>query len=49
LGRTALSIIPKVERLFPWRILHIRETKWRSRGLLDGVSGWAIHEEVRWP
>jgi hypothetical protein len=49
LGRTALSIIPKVERLFPWRILHVRETKWRSRGLLDGVSGWAIHEEVRWP
>ncbi len=49
LGKTALSIIPKVERLFPLRILRVRETKWRSRGSLDGVSGWAIHEVVRWP
>ncbi len=49
LGKTALSIIPQVERLFPWRILRVQETKWRSRGVLDGVSGWAIHEVVRWP
>ncbi len=49
LGKTALSIIPKVGRLFPGSILRVRETKWRSRGLLDGVSGWAIHEVVRWP
>ncbi len=49
LGKTALAAIPKVERLFPWRILRARETKWRSRGSLDGASGWAIHEVVRWP
>jgi len=49
LRKTALSIIPKVERLFPWRILRVKETKWRSRGSLDGASGWAIHEVVRWP
>jgi hypothetical protein len=49
LGKTALAIVPQVERLFPWRILHVQETKWRSRGWLDGVSGWAIHEVVRWP
>jgi len=49
LAKTALAIIPKAERLFPWRILRVRETKWRSRGMLDGVSGWAIHEVVRWP
>jgi hypothetical protein len=49
LGKTALAIVPQVGRLFPWRILRVQETKWRSRGVLDGMSGWAIHEVVRWP
>ncbi len=49
LGGTALSVVPRIDRLFPFRILQVQETKWRSHGVLDGVSGWAIHEVVRWP
>jgi hypothetical protein len=53
LGKTALAIIPGVDRLLPSRLLNVQECKWRSRGeLLRGnakSSGWAIHEVVRWP
>jgi hypothetical protein len=52
LGRTALAIIPGLKRLFPDKILNVRECKWRSRGELrrgdSRSSGWAIHEVVRW-
>jgi hypothetical protein len=49
---TALSMIPGIEVIFPRKILHAHECKWRSRGLLkSGDShydvGWAIHEIVR--
>jgi hypothetical protein len=49
---TALSMIPGIEVIFPRKILHSHECKWRSRGLLNsGHSqpdvGWAIHEIVR--
>ena len=54
LGATALSVLPNIERLFPARILGIRECKWLSRAVLrrpgqtDSV-GMAIHEVVEWP
>lgn len=53
LAETVLSVIPKFERLFPSRILRLRESKWRSRGILrragaPDARGWAIHEVVRW-
>jgi hypothetical protein len=54
LGATALSVLPNLERLFPARILGIRECKWLSRAVLrrpgqaDSV-GLAIHEVVEWP
>lgn len=54
LGATALSVLPHPERLFPARILGIRECKWLSRAVLrrpgqaDSV-GMAIHEVVEWP
>lgn len=54
LVETALSIIPGIHRLFPFRILRAHERKWLSRGILkkpnaEENSGWAIHEVVRWP
>jgi len=53
LGKTALGMIPGVNRLLPSRLLNAQECKLRSRGeLLRGnvrSSGWAIHEVVRWP
>jgi hypothetical protein len=53
LGKTALGMIPGVNRLIPSLLLNAQEYKWRSRGeLLRGntrSSGWAIHEMVRWP
>ena len=54
IGKTALSIIPNLEKLFPGRIVGLEETKWRSRGTLTlanlpAEKGWAIHEVVRWP
>jgi hypothetical protein len=54
LGATALSVLPNLERLFPARILGVRECKWLSRAILrrpgqaDSV-GMAIHEVVEWP
>jgi hypothetical protein len=54
LGSTALSVLPNLDRLFPARILGIRECKWLSRAILrrpgqaDSV-GMAIHEVVEWP
>jgi hypothetical protein len=53
LGETALAMIPGVKRLFPSKILNVRECKWRSRAELrrggSSSSGWAIHEVVTWP
>jgi hypothetical protein len=53
LGETALAIIPGLMRLFPKKILNVRECKWRSRAELrrgdSSSSGWAIHEVVTWP
>jgi hypothetical protein len=54
LVETALSTIPGIQRLFPFRILRTHERKWLSRGRLhkpaaEPVAGWAIHEVVRWP
>jgi hypothetical protein len=53
LGETALAVIPGLKRLFPSRILNVRECKWRSRAKLrrgeSCSSGWAIHEVVTWP
>lgn len=54
LGATALSVLPKLERLFPARILGARECKWLSRAVLRrpgeaDSAGMAIHELVEWP
>jgi hypothetical protein len=54
LGRTALAVLPAVDRLLPVRILATDETKWCARGSLDvrgepADHGWVIHEVVRWP
>ena len=51
---TALSEIPGISNLLPARMLNIRESKWRSRGILrigDSTisAGWTVHEAVRWP
>jgi hypothetical protein len=46
---TALSFIPNIRKLFPARILDLREAKWRSRAALGATEGWAIHEVVEWP
>lgn len=46
---TALAIIPNILKLFPSRIVGLRETKWRSRAALGATEGWAIHEVVVWP
>jgi hypothetical protein len=52
LGRTALSVIPDFERLFPAGILATEERKWLARGTLTTARGtahgWVIHEVVRW-
>jgi hypothetical protein len=54
LGATALSIIPRLNTLFPSSVLNMRECKWLSRAVLrrpgqpDSV-GMAIHEVVEWP
>jgi hypothetical protein len=52
LGRTALAVIPEVDRLFPARILATEERKWCARGALTTaagtITGQVIHEVVRW-
>jgi hypothetical protein len=49
LVETALRVIPNVHKLFPARILGMRESKWRSRAAFRAAGGWAIHEVVHWP
>jgi hypothetical protein len=54
LGATALLMLPNLNRLFPARILKVREQKWLSRGVLrhpgrPDSAGMAIHEVVEWP
>lgn len=48
LGDTILSAFPKVRKLFPEKILSVRETKWLSRASLGDDAGWALYERVRW-
>ncbi len=50
---TALSKLPFIENIFPDRILHAHECKWRSKGVLNNKNnivsdGWIIHEVVKW-
>lgn len=49
--QTALSAVPGIGRLFPSRLLHTYECKWRSRGAIaptaTAADGWAIHEVVQ--
>lgn len=50
---TALSKLPLIESIFPNKILHTYECKWRSKGILKAKnnlisSGWIIHEVVKW-
>lgn len=46
LGATVLTW-PGIRSLVPRRVLAVRESKWLSRGRLDGGgAGWAIHETV---
>jgi hypothetical protein len=54
LGATALAVLPNLDRIFPARILKVREQKWLSRGVLrrpgrPDSAGMAIHEVVEWP
>jgi hypothetical protein len=54
LGATALAMLPNLDRLFPTRILKVREQKWLSRGVLQrpgrpNSTGMVIHEVVEWP
>lgn len=54
LGTAALSRIPGIQKIFPARLLQVRECKWRSRGRLECqggliLEGWTIHERVEWP
>ncbi len=53
LGKTALAVVPAIDRVLPVRILAVDETKWCARGVLAVLGtrdeGWVIHEEVRWP
>ena len=51
--KTTLSMIPGIRRLFPLKVLRTHECKWLGRGTLkktsgEAVTGWAIHEVVRW-
>jgi hypothetical protein len=52
LGDTVFSGIARLAAILPVSVLRVRESKWRSRGTLSNakhtVSGWAIHEVVRW-
>lgn len=53
LGTTVLAKSGWMKYLLPRSILSIRETKWRSQGILQSESsvssqGWAIHEIVDW-
>jgi len=52
LVRTALSVIPGIQKLLPIRTLRTYECKWLSRASLEEQGaqlcrGWAIHEIVR--
>jgi len=54
LGKTALSRMPSIGKLFPSRLTEMAERKWRSWARLERngrptVEGWAIHEKVSWP
>ena len=54
LGKTALSRMPVIGKMFPSRLTEMAESKWRSRARMErsgrtDVEGWAIHEKVSWP
>jgi len=52
LGETVFAGISSLARLLPRSLVSVEECKWRSRGILSTasttVSGWAIHEVVKW-
>ena len=52
LGQTVFGGISRLAGLLPRNMLSVEECKWRSRGVLqrgdEQVSGWAIHEVVKW-
>lgn len=53
LAKTVFSKVPVLRKSLPVAMLSVDETKWRSRATLqvpgaDPVSGWAIHEVVKW-
>lgn len=51
LGSTVLTKAGWMQRLVPKAVRSMHETKWLSRGILEGKTtskGWAIHEVVDW-
>jgi hypothetical protein len=52
LGQTVLSRISRLAKVLPRNMMAVQECKWRSAGVLrtaaTAVSGWAIHEVVKW-
>jgi hypothetical protein len=52
LGATVLPSAPRLRRMLPRPLAAIRESKWRSRGVLtcgdETSNGWVIHEVVHW-
>jgi hypothetical protein len=52
LGQTVFAGISRLAKLLPHNLLSVEECKWRSRGVLQtgnsAVTGWAIHEIVKW-
>lgn len=52
LGQTVFAGISRLAKLMPRSLLSVEECKWRSRGVLHNgstaVTGWAIHEIVKW-
>jgi hypothetical protein len=54
LGTTALSVVPRLNHLFPDSVLNTHECKWLSTAVLrrpgrPDSTGMAIHEVVEWP
>ena len=52
IGDTVLSSFPILRNILPNALFEINETKWCSKGRLTlgakEISGWVIHELVRW-
>jgi hypothetical protein len=48
-ARLSRTLPLALRRALPRAGLGLEETKWLSRGTLEGAPGLAIHEVVRWP